>query len=78
MSAFKAFQHTQTLSNNCSSIRPEHLQKMTKFEVGLGAVLRNAWGHVEAIQTTDLPLLVSYCAEVSHLFGFVCERDDDE
>ena len=45
-------------------VRPELLPKCDKFEKGLGVVLRNAWAHVEAIQTTDLPLLISYTAAV--------------
>ena len=35
-----------------------------KFEKGLGVVLRNAWNHVEAIQTTDLYALMIHVAEV--------------
>ena len=27
-------------------------------------MLRNAWGHVEALQTTDLPALVGHMCEV--------------
>ena len=33
------------------------------FERGLGVVLRNAWMHVEAIQTTDLPTLLIHIAD---------------
>jgi hypothetical protein len=49
---------------NQISIRQDFLPKCDKFERGLGIVLRNAWSHVEAIQTTDIPLLLSYCEDV--------------
>jgi hypothetical protein len=35
-----------------------------KFEKGLGVVLRNAWLHVEALQTSDLPGLMHHIADV--------------
>jgi hypothetical protein len=35
-----------------------------KFEKGLGSILRNAWQHVEVLQTTDLPALVNHIADV--------------
>ena len=55
---------------------------MDKFEKGLGVVLKNAWSHVEAIQTTDLPLLIDYCSQVVK-FGlenkdFVSTRVEDK
>jgi hypothetical protein len=34
-----------------------------KFEKGVGAVFRNAWEHVEVLQTSDLPLLVGHIAD---------------
>ncbi len=49
-------------ANSC--IRKELVEKCDKFEMGLGLVLRNAWDHVEAIQTTDLPLLINYAVMV--------------
>lgn len=63
MVEYKQFERDQ-LSTNNSGIRPEHISKMDKFEMGLGVVLRNAWTHVEAIQTTDIPLLIAHCEEV--------------
>ncbi|KAG9404084.1 hypothetical protein AC1031_005622 [Aphanomyces cochlioides] len=39
-------------------------QIMANFERGLGVMLKNAWLHVEALQTTDLPLLLNYIASV--------------
>jgi len=35
-----------------------------KFEKGLGVIMRNAWQHVEVLQTTDLPALINYIADV--------------
>jgi len=34
------------------------------FEKGMGLLLKNAWHHAEALQTTDLPLFCSYVASV--------------
>lgn len=34
-----------------------------KFEKGLGSIFRNAWQHVEVLQTTDLPLLLNHIAD---------------
>ena len=47
---------------------------MDRFETSLGLTLKNAWRHVEALQTTDLPLLLSHVADVlagcpAHLRG---------
>lgn len=35
-----------------------------KFEKGLGSIMKNAWSHVEVLQTTDIPLLVNHIADV--------------
>lgn len=35
-----------------------------KFEKGLGVVFKNAWQHVEVLQTSDLPALVNHIADV--------------
>lgn len=37
---------------------------LLKFEKGLGTLLKNAWMHVEALQTTDLPLLIEHIGAV--------------
>lgn len=37
---------------------------LDSFEKGMGIVLRNAWSHLEALQTTDVPLLVEYITGV--------------
>lgn len=39
-------------------------ESLDAFEKGMGIVLRNAWNHTEALQTTDIPLLVQYISEV--------------
>lgn len=41
-------------------------EKGNEFEKGMGVVLRNAWAHVEAVQTTDLPCLIQHIAFVLH------------
>ncbi|ETV71902.1 hypothetical protein H257_13032 [Aphanomyces astaci] len=43
---------------------PEAKELISQFERGLGVMLKNAWLHVEALQTTDLPLLLEYVAGV--------------
>lgn len=40
------------------------LDSLNAFEKGMGTVLRNAWTHIEALQTTDVPLLVEYVTGV--------------
>lgn len=47
-----------------SDITAEQIEKCDKFEKGLGVVLRNAWQHVEAVQTTDVQTLVHYIGDV--------------
>ena len=42
----------------------DYQEKCDKFEKGLGVVLRNAWQHVEALQTTDLPALINHIGDV--------------
>ena len=37
---------------------------LDKFEKGMGIILRNAWKHIEALQTTDVLLLVSHISDV--------------
>jgi len=42
----------------------DFLKKILLFEQSLGVLLRCALEHVEATQTTDLPLLFQHCAEL--------------
>ena len=76
---FKEFERSQRELGN-SGIRQELMMFMDKFETSLGVILQNAWLHVEAIQTTDLPLLINFCADVLQNCmdhpGFVQERID--
>jgi hypothetical protein len=37
---------------------------MDKFEVGAGLVMKNAWNHSEAMQITDLNVLINHVADV--------------
>ena len=45
-------------------MQPDQLEKCDKFEKGLGVVLKNAWQHVEAVQTTDVQTLVHLIGDV--------------
>eukprot|EP00611_Tribonema_gayanum_P021977 TRINITY_DN4333_c0_g1_i1.p1 TRINITY_DN4333_c0_g1~~TRINITY_DN4333_c0_g1_i1.p1 ORF type:complete len:262 (+),score=85.76 TRINITY_DN4333_c0_g1_i1:250-1035(+) len=59
---FKAYE----MKLRSDGVEPEQRQKdlMDKFEKGMGCMLRNAWNHVEALQTTDLPALVNHITTV--------------
>ena len=46
------------------TIQDDILYQGSKFEKGLGIVLKNAWTHVEALQTTDLTALLHHVADV--------------
>ena len=46
------------------TVKPAQAEILRKFERGLGVTLRNAWEHVEALQTTDLPLLILHMSQV--------------
>jgi len=63
MVEYKTFEREQRELEN-SGIRQELIGFMDKFETGLGAILKNAWMHVEAIQTTDLPLLINFSSNI--------------
>lgn len=39
-------------------------EKCNKFERGISVVLRNAWSHIEALQTTELVGLISHISNV--------------
>mmetsp|Transcript_27220 Transcript_27220/g.40647 ORF Transcript_27220/g.40647 Transcript_27220/m.40647 type:complete len:304 (+) Transcript_27220:136-1047(+) len=62
MIEYKDFE--RDLRSNASALPSDQLAKLEGFEKGLGTVLRNAWRHVEALQTTDVPLLVGYIGDV--------------
>ena len=42
----------------------QHKEIGSNFEKGVGTVLRNAWTHIEALQTTDIPALANYISDV--------------
>lgn len=58
MIEFKSFQREG------ASIPASKQEKCDKFEKGLGVVLRNAWNHVEAVQTTDIQALIHHIGDV--------------
>lgn len=62
MVAFKTHQRSQILSGE--AISAEHRASGDDFEKGLGVVLRNAWDHLEVLQTTDIPALLEHACEV--------------
>lgn len=45
-------------------VKESTMEVMSKFEKGMGLTLKNAWLHSEAVQTTDLPLLITYVHDV--------------
>lgn len=47
-----------------TDLSPQQLEKGDKFEKGLGVVLKNAWQHVEAVQTTNIQLLMNHIGDV--------------
>jgi hypothetical protein len=54
------------------------MDTLKAFEKGMGLTLKNAWLHSEAVQTTDLPLLIeyihdvfNYCLENPNVSGFM-------
>ena len=52
-------------ASSCGVAGPEQLaQRLLTFEQSLGVLLRCALEHIEAVQTTDLPELMTHIAEV--------------
>ncbi len=61
--------------------RSKVLEDLDSFEKGMGTILRNAWTHIEALQTTDIPLLVEYVTRVRGMErgrGVVRKREGGE
>ncbi|DAZ94462.1 TPA: hypothetical protein N0F65_003498 [Lagenidium giganteum] len=54
-------------------VKDSTLEIMEKFETGMGLTLRNAWLHAEAVQTTDLPLLIEY---IHNVLNYCLENHD--
>ncbi len=48
----------------CNVVQIDFVNECDKFEKGLGTIMRNAWLHVEVLQTTDLPALINHIADV--------------
>jgi hypothetical protein len=57
-------QYMAPILKSGESLEGDKQKKADKFELSLGTLLKNAWLHVEALQTTDLPLLIDYIALV--------------
>lgn len=60
---FKAMQRFSINAGTQESMA-EYAAQCDKFEKGLGVVLRNAWNHVEVVQTTDLQMLLQHIVDV--------------
>jgi hypothetical protein len=56
--------HGSIDNENSSNPLIEHKELCEKFEQGLGSVLKNAWNHIEAVQTTDIGALIDHIADV--------------
>ncbi|KAH7484221.1 hypothetical protein PRIC1_003520 [Phytophthora ramorum] len=54
-------------------VKTETMATLEKFEHGMGLTLKNAWLHAEAVQTTDLPLLIEY---IHDILIYCIERPD--
>ncbi|TYZ61487.1 hypothetical protein PybrP1_008950 [[Pythium] brassicae (nom. inval.)] len=52
-------------------IKDSTMELMQKFERGMGLTLKNAWLHAEAVQTTDIPLLIEY---IHSIFSYCLEN----
>ncbi len=42
----------------------DYTRECDKFEKGLGVILRNAWQHIEVLQTTDIHAVLGHIAAV--------------
>lgn len=45
-------------------IKVDYVAVCDKFEKGLGVILKNAWQHIEVMQTTDLPAVINHISDV--------------
>ena len=64
---YKDFQRSKWVAKE--GLSPADELKCEQFERGVGIVLRNAWSHAEAVQTSDLSTLIHYIGDIldSHL-----------
>jgi hypothetical protein len=51
------------VASNGAILQIDFVAECDKFEKGLGSIFRNAWQHVEVLQTTDLTQLVNHIAD---------------
>ena len=63
--------------------KSEYQEAARKFEIGTGVTIKNAWLHIEALQTTDLPMLIEYVCTVISMANEKPDRlalgfDDDD
>ncbi|GAB9467955.1 hypothetical protein Gpo141_00005283 [Globisporangium polare] len=52
-------------------VKESTMELLQKFERGMGLTLKNAWLHAEAVQTTDIPLLIEY---IHSIFSYCLEN----
>ena len=45
-------------------LQDEAKEVMMRFECSMGSILRIIWNHVEAMQTTDIPMLIEHISEI--------------
>lgn len=64
LTEYKQYQRTAFQEAKARGEALELDPKCDLFEAGVGVVLRNAWSHLEVLQTTDLPALMNYVADV--------------
>ena len=60
--AFKQLQYE--MIDKGKAPKEEFKQAASKFEIGTGVTLKHAWLHIEALQTTDLPMMIEYICTV--------------
>ena len=70
---YKEYQRARFLESHNSGSPLKLPPQCDLFEKGVGVVLRNAWNHVEVLQTTDLPALLCY---ISDVLNFANENPD--
>lgn len=61
---YKAYHCKNIVCKGNNNISPDQIEKCDKFEKGMGVVLKNAWQHVEAVQTTDIQTLIHFIGDV--------------
>eukprot|EP01138_Halocafeteria_seosinensis_P002199 gb/GECG01002251.1/.p1 GENE.gb/GECG01002251.1/~~gb/GECG01002251.1/.p1 ORF type:complete len:313 (+),score=45.05 gb/GECG01002251.1/:1-939(+) len=62
---------------DATSLTEEQQDKCEKFSHGLAQILSNAWAHKEALQTTDMPLMIDILSRQVFTLGFVTSGEED-